>query len=257
MTTSAPVRPQTPPRDPVGVIAAVTAACWAATLALTFLGDVGPADHDVVLEQLTWPWALRLLAFLAIWTVMLGAMMLPTTLTMARMFTAVSARAEHALAARFAFYATYLLVWAGFALVALAADSRLHWLVDRWHWLHHHEPLILASALVLAGGFQLTPLKDACLRACRSPLSLVGQHYRDGAAGGWRVGSRHAVSCLGCCWALMLVMFATGVGSLAWMVVLTGVMVTEKVAPGGQRLVRPLAAALLLAGLGVGATAFV
>ncbi|MGN6576989.1 MAG: DUF2182 domain-containing protein [Nocardioides sp.] len=256
MTTSTPARASAPPRDPAGIIVAITAACWLLTLGLTVVGGVAPADHDVVLEQLTWPWALRLLAFLAIWTVMLGAMMLPTTLTMARMFTAVSARGARPVEARFAFYATYLLVWAGFALLALAADTRLHWLVDRWHWLHHHEPLILASALVLAGGFQLTPLKDACLRACRTPLSLIGQHYRGGAAGGWRVGSRHALNCLGCCWALMLVMFATGVGSLAWMVVLTAVMVLEKVAPGGERLVRPLAAALLAAGLGVAVTAF-
>ncbi len=249
-------RVRTAPRDPAAIIVAVTAACWVLTLALTLVGGVAPADHDVVLEQLTWPWALRLLAFLAIWTVMLGAMMLPTTLTMARMFTAVSARGRNPVAARTAFYGAYLLVWAGFALVALAGDSRLHWLVDHWSWLHHHEPLILASALVLAGGFQLTPLKDACLRACRSPLSLVGQHYRGGAAGGWRVGSRHAASCLGCCWALMLVMFATGVGSLAWMMVLTAVMVAEKVAPDGERLVRPLAFTLLAAGLGVAGTAF-
>jgi predicted metal-binding membrane protein len=257
MTTPTLARAQTPPRDPAGIIVAVTAACWLLTLGLTVVGGVAPADHDVVLEQLTWPWALRLLAFLAIWAVMLGAMMLPTTLTMARMFTAVSARGASPVVARLAFYGTYLLVWAGFALLALAADTRLHWLVDHWHWLHHHEPLILASALVLAGVFQLTPLKDACLRACRSPLSLIGQHYRGGAAGGWRVGSRHALNCLGCCWALMLVMFATGVGSLVWMVVLTALMVAEKVAPGGERLVRPLAAALVTAGLGVAVTAFV
>lgn len=248
---------RTSPRDPAGPILAVTAACWVVTLGLTFLGGVAPADHDVVLEQLTWPWAARLLAFLAVWTVMLGAMMLPTTLTMARMFTAVSARGDDPVAARTGFYGAYLLVWAGFALLALAGDSRLHWLVDRWGWLHHHEPLILGGALLLAGGFQLTPLKDACLRACRSPLSLLGQHYRGGTSGGWRVGSRHALSCLGCCWALMLVMFATGVGSLAWMVALTAVMVVEKVMPGGDRLVRPVAAALIVAGLGVGATAFV
>lgn len=257
MSTPTLDRSRTTPRDPAGIIVAVTAACWALTLGLTLLGGVAPADHDVVLEQLTWPWALRLLAFLAIWTVMLGAMMLPTTLTMARMFTAVSARGRHPVAARSAFYGAYLLVWAGFALLALLGDSRLHWLVDRWPWLHHHEPLILASALVLAGGFQLTPLKDACLRACSSPLSLVGQHYRGGAAGGWRVGSRHALSCLGCCWALMLVMFATGVGSLAWMVALTAAMVAEKVSPYGERLVRPLAVTLLVAGVGVAGTAFV
>ncbi len=108
-------------------------------------------------------------------------------------------------------------MWVAFALLALAGDTGVHWTVDHWQWLHHREPLILAATLVLAGLYQLTPLKDACLRACRSPLSMFGQHYRGGSAGGWRVGFAHALNCLGCCWALMLVMFATGVGSLLWM----------------------------------------
>ena len=102
---------------------------------------------------------------------------------------------------------------------------------------------------MLAGLYQLSPLKDACLRACRSPLSIIGSRYRGGASGGWRVGLTHALNCLGCCWALMLVMFATGVGSLLWMLALTAVMVAEKTSREGARLVRPIAVTLVAFGV--------
>jgi predicted metal-binding membrane protein len=183
---------------------------------------------------------------------MIGAMMLPTTIPMARMFVAVSARQARPGPARAAFAASYLVVWVGFALVALGGDTSVHWLVDHWGWLHEREGLVLAATLVLAGVYQLSPLKDACLRACRTPLSIIGQRYRGGAAGGWRIGLAHALSCLGCCWALMLVMFATGVGSLLWMLALTAVMVVEKTTRPGLRLVRPVALALVLGGALVG-----
>jgi predicted metal-binding membrane protein len=91
-------------------------------------------------------------------------------------------------------------------------------------------------------------LKNACLTACRNPVGFLWQHYRRGAAGGWRLGLRHGVSCLGCCWALMVVMLATGVGSLVWMVGLTAVMVVEKTARRGALLVVPVGVVLLVAG---------
>jgi predicted metal-binding membrane protein len=242
-----PVRDQ--PRDPAPLLWAVTAGCWVAVVVLLLTAGVDLADHDTVLEQSTLPVPLRLLAFTGAWTVMLGAMMLPTTVPMARMFVAVSARQPRPGAARVAFAASYLLVWVGFALVALAGDTLVHGLVHHWAWLEEHEPLILATTLVLAGLYQLSPLKDACLRACRSPLSIIGSRYRGGASGGWRVGLTHALNCLGCCWALMLVMFATGVGSLLWMLALTAVMVAEKSSRAGARLVRPIGVTLVAFGV--------
>jgi predicted metal-binding membrane protein len=176
-------------------------------------------------------------------------MMLPSTVPMARVFVAVSARQPRPGAARTAFSTAYAVVWLGFALVALTGDVTLHLVVHRWAWLTEHDELILASTLALAGAYQLSPLKDACLRACRTPLSIVGQHYAAGWSGGWRIGLVHARNCLGCCWALMLVMFATGVGSLVWMSALTAVMVLEKTAPFGARMVRPLGLVLLTGGV--------
>lgn len=247
MTTPQLARP-TVPRDPAPLLWAVTGACWFLLVVLLLTSGVDLAGHDDVIERSHLWLPVRLAAFTGAWSVMLGAMMLPTTVPMVRLFVAVSARQQRPARARAAFGSAYLLVWAGFALVALAGDTGVHWLVDHWGWLSAREPLVLAGTLGLAGAYQLSPLKDACLRACRTPLSMMGQHYARGARGGWHVGVAHALSCLGCCWALMLVMFATGVGSLAWMLGLTAVMVGEKTTPLGPRLVRPVSWGLLLAG---------
>jgi predicted metal-binding membrane protein len=195
--------------------------------------------------------------FMAVWWVMIGAMMLPTTVAMARLFTAVSANQPRPGPGRAAFYATYVLVWSGFAMSALVGDTLIHAAVDRSTWLAAHTELILAGTLMLAGLYQLSPLKDACLRACRSPMSVIGRHYTRGLAGGWRVGRSHALNCLGCCWALMLVMFATGVGSLAWMLGLSAVMLAEKTSRYGAQLVRPVAFSMLAAGLATALLALV
>ena len=253
--TGQPTRPQS--RDPAPVIWAVAGLCWVGAVLLTVTGAMKAGHHDFVLTEEHGALPLRLAAFLGVWVVMIGAMMLPTTVVMARLFTAVSASRPHPLPARVAFYGSYLLIWAAFALVALAGDTSVHWVVDHWGWLTEREALVLGTTLVLAGAFQLSPLKDACLRACRSPLAMIMGHYRGGAAGGWVVGVRHGLNCLGCCWALMLVMFGTGVGCLLWMAALTGVMVAEKVAPQGARLVRPVALVLAIAGVAISVPALI
>lgn len=242
-------------RDPAIAIWSVAAACWAVTLALVLTGGAEAAHHDHVLEHDTLPWALRITEFLAVWVVMLGAMMLPTVVPLARLFGPVSAAAPHPRTARAGLYAGYLAVWTAFAPVALFADAGLHLLVHSWPWLADHEGLILGSALVLAGGFQFSPLKNACLTACRSPLPLLWQHYRRGTRGAVVLGIRHGASCVGCCWALMLVMFATGVGSPAWMLGLTAVMIAEKTTRFGARLAAPVGVVLLVSGLALSAAA--
>jgi predicted metal-binding membrane protein len=237
--------------DPAVALWIVAAVCWAGTAWLVVAGADGLGHHGVALERATWPWPLRLGAFLAVWLVMIGAMMLPTVVPMMRLFVAVSARAPDPVAARAAFLAGYLAVWAVFAGLALLGDIGLEALVAGWAWLAARHDLVLGAALVLAGAFQFSALKNACLTACRNPVGFLWQHYRRGAAGSWRLGLRHGMSCLGCCWALMLLMFATGVGSLVWMVGLTAVMVIEKTARRGAGLVVPVGVALLTAGAAV------
>lgn len=236
--------------DPGTILWSVTTACWALVVGLLVAGGIDVADHDTVfagLEEGALPGPAQLAAFAGVWLVMIGAMMLATTVPMARMFTVVTAGQHRPAAARAAFFGAYLLVWLAFAFVALAGDLGVHELVERWDWLHEREGLVLAGALGLAGAFQFSPLKQRCLTLCRDPRGFLFSHYRRGLRAAWTVGVRHAMSCLGCCWALMVVMFATGVGSLAWMLGLTAVMVAEKTTRRGHRLVAPLGAGLLLA----------
>jgi predicted metal-binding membrane protein len=135
-----------------------------------------------------------------------------------------------------AFLAAYAVIWTAFALLAFLGDTRIHWLFHHWLWLYLHPWVIGATTFTIAGAFQFTPLKGRCLKQCRSPFSFFVRFYREGVGAAWRLGLRHGVFCLGCCWALMLVMFGIGVGSLMSMALLTGVMVVEKTYPGGQRL---------------------
>ena len=99
--------------------------------------------------------------------------------------------------------------------------------------------------LALAGAFQFTSLKDACLDKCRHPAQFLMRYYERGVGGGFRLGARHGAFCVGCCWALMLVMFAAGVASLVWMALLTTLMVHEKTRPAGRRAVPVTGVALL------------
>jgi len=238
-------------RDPARALWAVAGACWVGTVVLVAVGGDALGHHDVVLERSTLPWVARISAFLGIWLVMIGAMMLPSVVPLVRLFIPVSARAPNAALARAAFFAGYLAVWMAFASVALAGDRGVHALVEGWAWLGARPELVLGTTLALAGAFQFSPLKNRCLTVCRNPAAFLWQHYRRGPSGGWLIGVRHGVSCLGCCWALMLVMFATGIGSLAWMVALTAVMVVEKTSRRGARLVAPVGVALIAGGAAV------
>ncbi|HEX6248342.1 MAG TPA: DUF2182 domain-containing protein [Nocardioidaceae bacterium] len=251
MSTDSRTRPATRQvRDPAHPIWTIAGVCWVATLALEVSGWIDAGHHDAVLAGEGPSSLVRVVGFLLVWTVMVGAMMLPTMLPMARLVHAVTSGHTNAVRERTGLYGAYLTVWMLFGLGGLALDSGVHGLVTVSPWLHHHEGLILAGALLLGGVFQFSPAKDACLTACRTPMSMLWQYYRRGAGSTWRLGVAHALSCLGCCWALMLIMFATGVGSLAWMLGLTTVMVLEKTASWGHHLVAPTGVGLLAAGLG-------
>jgi predicted metal-binding membrane protein len=229
----------------------IAGACWAATVAAALLGLASHGEHDAVLAGSALPWWGRLAAFTAVWTVMVGAMMLPSTVPMLEVFWAASTRQPRPRLVRAAMVAPYFAGWLGFAGLALAGDAVVHRVVEASDWLAARPGLVLGGVLILAGAFQFSDLKKACLTACRSPLSMLWEHYGHGVRAAWRVGWRHVLNCLGCCWALMLVMFATGTGSLLWMLLLTGVMVAEKTTSWGARLVAPAGIALIAGGLAV------
>ena len=187
-----------------------------------------------------------LLLFLVAWQVMVAAMMVPSSLPLVRMYSAASAGSPDRSRSVAAFLGGYAAVWSAFGALAFAGDAALHAGVAASPWLEANDWVIAPSVLLLAGAFQFSSLKDACLRACRHPASFMRRHYRRGTGAGFALGARHGAFCVGCCWALMLVMFAAGAASLLWMAALTALMVHEKTTPAGERTV-PLTGVVLLA----------
>jgi predicted metal-binding membrane protein len=110
-------------------------------------------------------------------------------------------------------------------------------------------PYVAGGAIVAAGLYQLTPIKDVCLRHCRTPIHFLAHGWRAGALGAFRMGFTHGLYCVGCCWGLMIVLFSLGVMSLVWMAAIAGVIFAEKVLPSGERLTRVVAVAFVALGL--------
>jgi predicted metal-binding membrane protein len=237
-------------RAPVRWPWVVVALAWGVALLATLLRLRFLIDHRWLIEASGLPWLLATLIFLASWQVMTLAMMLPSSIPMVKMMTYAARRQSRPNMVISAFLAGYAAVWTAFALVAFTGDTFIHWAIDSSPWLASHAYLIGATTFAIAGVFQFTPLKESCLTACRSPLSFFLRYYHMGVAPAWRLGLRHGLFCLGCCWALMLVMFGVGIGSMAWMAALAGIMTIEKAVPGGRR-IGPLVgiAMLLLAAL--------
>jgi predicted metal-binding membrane protein len=223
------------------------AAAWAAAIAAQLAGAAALLHHDSLLADGGPPLALAALASVLAWQLMIAAMMLPSSLPLVGLYARASARAPQRRLAMAAFLGGYALVWSAFGLLAFGADAGLHAAVNASPWLGSHDWWIGGSVLALAGAFQFTSLKDACLDKCRHPAQFMMRYYERGARGGMRLGARHGVFCVGCCWALMLVMFAAGVASLIWMALLTAVMIHEKTRPAGARAVPVTGVALLAA----------
>jgi predicted metal-binding membrane protein len=218
---------------------------WTVALVAALTNQNSLIDHHYLLEESHLSRLTALVVFLACWQVMTVAMMLPSSMPMVSMLVHASRQQQHPRAVQAAFLAGYALVWTAFALITFVGDMQIHWLVRHWFWLDTHSWAIGMATFAVAGVFQFTPLKKRCLEQCRSPLSFCVRYYRKGVGAAWRLGLRHGMICLGSCWALMLVMFGLGVGSLVWMAMLAGVMVVEKTFPGGQRL-RPVIGIVLL-----------
>ena len=184
----------------------------------------------------------------AAWLLMIAAMMLPTTLPLLEAFRRLTAARgdRNALLARVLL--GYVAVWILFGVAVHLLDAGVHAVVARNPALTFHGWAIGAAVLALAGLYQFSALKYRCLDQCRSPLGFITEAWRgvDARRESWRLGFRHGAFCVGCCWTLMLLMFAVGSGSVGWMLALGAVMATEKNLPWGRALARPLGAGLLL-----------
>jgi predicted metal-binding membrane protein len=191
------------------------------------------------------------LFFIAGWALMTVAMMLPTSLPLLTLFHTVTRGHANRWRLLGLVVTGYLAVWTLFGLVAHLADWQLHLAIERDPWLHDNAWALQVGVLVFAGVYQFSPLKYVCLDKCRSPLLFVAQHWHGGnaSAEALRLGASHGLFCLGCCWSLMLLMFALGVGSVGWMLALGSLMAIEKNAPWGRRISAPVG--VLLVTLGV------
>ncbi len=193
-----------------------------------------------------------LLPLFVMWAVMMVAMMLPTAAPMILTFAAVARnrrQRQQPFVPVTVFGAGYLVVWGGFSVVAAVAQ----WFLHRAQLL---SPMMASSSVVLggillliAGIFQFTPLKRSCLTRCRAPLDFITAHWREGWRGAFIMGLEHGLFCLGCCWALMTLLFVLGVMNLLWIALLTILVGLEKILP--RVIYLRQASGLILVGWGI------
>jgi predicted metal-binding membrane protein len=208
------------------------AVAWAVTVERMGGMDAGPGTD---LGELGW--------YLGVWVTMTGAMMLPSAAPTVR----VVARASRGTTPTVIFTAGYLAVWTAYGLAAYGVFRLVTSFDTGWLDWDGSGPYVAAGAIAAAGIYELTPVKDRCLRRCRGPLDCVSAN--GGRLGALRIGLAHGLYCVGCCFGLMVVLFALGVMSVLWMAVIAGVIFAEKVLPHGRRLPRVVAPLLVLLGI--------
>ncbi len=226
-----------------------------AGLAWAYLANLAApmAAHPGMAMPPAGPWTIGEMAGLAImWIVMMIAMMIPSVAPVILLFGSVSRRrrAQGVLAAPVSVFTLgYLLAWTGYAVLAALVQSALHAAALLSPSMASASPLLGGGLLVLAGLYQWLPVKGACLSHCRSPIGFFSSEWREGVSGALLMGFRHGSFCVGCCWALMTLLFVAGVMNLVWVVAIAGFVLIEKVVPNGARLGR--ITGILLAGWGL------
>jgi len=197
--------------------------------------------------------------FLGAWVVMMAAMMFPSIAPMVVMHVRIQegrkARGQSApVGATLLFVAGYLITWAAAGLVGYALFTLGKAITGHIFAWDNAGPFLAGGIIVGAAVYQLTPLKDTCLRHCRSPFMFLMQHWKPGRIGALRVGLVHGSWCVGCCWALMAALFALGVMSIGWMAFIAALIAAEKLLPSPAIASRGIALLLLVLGLAVAIT---
>lgn len=191
--------------------------------------------------------------FVGAWVLMMAAMMLPSVapmvLTFARVTGERARKGQAAFVPTWIFILGYFAAWTAFGLAAYFVDHLIRSLDLAWLAWDRQGPIVAGVAIAAAGLYQLTPLKRICLVHCRSPLDFFLESWREGPGGALRMGFHHGLYCVGCCWGLMLVLFAVGVMSLFWMTCVGVLIFAEKVFRVGPRLAPAFGVALVLFGL--------
>jgi len=191
--------------------------------------------------------ALLALLYATGWVVMSAAMMLPTSLPLVRLFDRMIAGRPDRIVLQALLIAGYMAAWAAFGGAAHVLDAMLYALLAGSTWLMTHAWAPGAAVLAVAGAFQFSRLKYVCLDACRSPLAFIMSYWHGPRPYREALAFAHGVYCVGCCWALMLLMFVVGTANLVWMLGLALLMAVEKNHAWGRRLAEPLGVVLLAA----------
>jgi len=236
-------------------IALLTGLSWAYLIYLD--GRMTSAmEHDSMMAAMgmtmNMPWtAADVFVTFAMWVVMMAGMMAPSAAPVLLLFAEVQARRSEPgeSAATMMFGLGYLAVWSGFSAAAALAQWALHQAAMLSPAMAASSSRLSGAILITAGAYQLTPWKSECLTHCRSPLAFLMTCWRDGKLGALQMGLRHGAYCLGCCWALMCVLFVVGVMNLVWVAALTGFVLLEKIGPQGAMIARIAGAALIVLGI--------
>ena len=231
------------------VVGVIPLACWAwvIIMARDMYGPMTGASAWMM--SFIWD-APRLLLLWAMWAAMMAAMMLPSATPILLLYgSGARNRDERTAALRiYALAGGYVLIWALFSVGATVLQRLL---AGAFILTPMMEPATASAAgvvLMAAGVYQLVPLKRACLQACRSPIAFLTRHWRPGTSGAFRMGVVHGIYCLGCCWALMMLLFAGGVMNLWVILALTAWVIVEKTMPYGEQGARVMGALLIGAG---------
>jgi len=218
-----------------------TAAAWSVTwMQFSTLPALSPFLTQVWCSG-TWTAASAASSFV-MWMSMMLAMMLPATAPTIDAFATIARRRRERAAPYtpvLIFVAGYWLAWAGFSAAAVGAQWQLYRAALLTPAMENTSPVLAGVALLVAGLYQFTPVKKACLRGCRSPLAFIMMQWREGYAGALLMGTRHGLICVGCCWAVMSLMFCVSVMDLRWAAALAVYATIEKLLPGGDTVVAP------------------
>lgn len=183
------------------------------------------------------------------WSVMMVAMMTPSVVPMVMMYTTINKGKQKKglpYSPTFIFLSGYLVAWTLFSIVASAIQYPLHESGLLNPMMNSRSYLLSGGILVLAGIYQWTPLKEACLTECRSPLTFLMTSWKDGHLGAFKLGVHHGLYCIGCCWALMAVLFAVGVMNMLWVLAITIFVLIEKIGPTSSKVSRGITGLVLI-----------
>ena len=226
-------------RERLWVLTGLAAAClmcwaWIVPMALDMYGPMHGASSWMMANM---PLRRYGALLFAMWTVMMTGMMLPSAAPTLLLFTRVvrSHDAAHTPRRAYSFLGGYLLVWTAFSLVATLLQLLLGALLYLSPMMQLRSRVMSGALLLVAGAYQLTPAKRSCLTACRAPAAFLARYYRPGNGAAVSLGLRHGAYCVGCCWALMLLLFVAGVMNLAAIAAIAVFVLLEKVMPLGAQ----------------------